>query len=65
MDDAFYTHARLYGLMFPGGGPAVDFYRAEAGRTSSPTSSSHRFGDWSSGPFSADAPLQLCVCESA
>jgi SAM-dependent methyltransferase len=24
-----------------------------------------RFGDWSGGPFSADAPLQLCVCESA
>ena len=28
----FYAHARLYDLMFPGGGPAVDFYRAEANR---------------------------------
>ncbi len=28
----FYSHARLYDLMFPGGGPAVDFYRAEADR---------------------------------
>lgn len=28
--DAFYSHARLYDLMFPGGGPAVDFYRADA-----------------------------------
>ncbi|GAA3291011.1 class I SAM-dependent methyltransferase [Dactylosporangium vinaceum] len=33
MSDAFYSHARLYDLMFPGGGPAVDFYRAEAART--------------------------------
>ncbi len=32
-DEAFYSHAKLYDLMFPGGGPAVDFYRAEAGRT--------------------------------
>ena len=30
--EAFYSNARLYDLMFPGGGPAVDFYRAEAGR---------------------------------
>jgi SAM-dependent methyltransferase len=28
--EAFYSHARLYDLMFPGGGPAVDFYRAAA-----------------------------------
>lgn len=26
MSQAFYSHARLYDLMFPGGGPAVDFY---------------------------------------
>ena len=32
MGEAFYSHARLYDLMFPSGGPAVDFYRAEAGR---------------------------------
>ena len=32
MSEAFYSHARLYDLMFPGGGPAVDFYRAEANR---------------------------------
>ncbi|MFI5714072.1 class I SAM-dependent methyltransferase [Kribbella sp. NPDC051620] len=31
MSDEFYSHARLYDLMFPGG-PAVDFYRAEADR---------------------------------
>ena len=31
-DEEFYSHARLYDLMFPRGGPAVDFYRAEAGR---------------------------------
>jgi SAM-dependent methyltransferase len=24
-----------------------------------------RFGDWAGGPFSGEAPLQLCVCESA
>ena len=30
MSEAFYSHARLYDLMFPGGGPAVDFYRAAA-----------------------------------
>lgn len=23
-----------------------------------------RFGDWSGGPFTSDAPIQLCVCES-
>jgi SAM-dependent methyltransferase len=33
VDEAFYSHAKLYDLMFPGGGPAVDFYRAEAART--------------------------------
>ncbi len=33
VDEAFYSHARLYDLMFPGGGPSVDYYRAEAGRT--------------------------------
>lgn len=33
VDEAFYAQARLYDLMFPGGGPAVDFYRSEAGRT--------------------------------
>ncbi len=33
MDQAFYSHAKLYDLMFPGGGPAVEYYRAEAGRT--------------------------------
>lgn len=32
MSQAFYSHARLYDLMFPGGGPAVDFFRAEADR---------------------------------
>ncbi len=32
MSEAFYSHARLYDLMFPGGGPAVDFYRAGADR---------------------------------
>ena len=32
VDEAFYSHAKLYDLMFPGGGPAVDYYRAEAGR---------------------------------
>ena len=32
MSEAFYSHARLYDLMFPGGGPAVDFYRGGAGR---------------------------------
>lgn len=30
--EAFYAHAKLYDLMFPGGGPAVDFYRADADR---------------------------------
>ena len=24
-----------------------------------------RFGDWSGRPFAGDAPVQLCVCESA
>jgi SAM-dependent methyltransferase len=33
VDETFYSDAKLYDLMFPGGGPAVDFYRAEAGRT--------------------------------
>jgi SAM-dependent methyltransferase len=32
MSQAFYSHARLYDLMFPGGGPAVDFLRAESDR---------------------------------
>ncbi len=32
MSEAFYSHARLYDFMFPGGGPAVDFYLAEARR---------------------------------
>lgn len=32
MSEVFYSHARLYDLMFPGGGPAVGFYRAEADR---------------------------------
>jgi SAM-dependent methyltransferase len=32
MSQAFYSRARLYDLMFPGGGPAVDFYRTEAHR---------------------------------
>jgi SAM-dependent methyltransferase len=32
VSDAFYSNARLYDLMFPGGGPAVDFYRADADR---------------------------------
>lgn len=32
VDEAFYSHAKLYDLMFPGGGPATDYYRAEAGR---------------------------------
>ena len=32
MSEAFYSHARLYDLMFPGDGPAVDFYRAGANR---------------------------------
>src|SRR3954454_17182743 len=34
MSEAFYSHARLYDLMFPVAGPAVDFYRAEADRQS-------------------------------
>lgn len=32
MSEAFYSHARLYDLMFPGRGPAVDFYRTAADR---------------------------------
>jgi SAM-dependent methyltransferase len=32
VSEAFYSHAKLYDLMFRGGGPAVDFYRADAGR---------------------------------
>ena len=32
MSEAFYSHARLYDLMFPGDGAAVDFYRADANR---------------------------------
>lgn len=32
MTESFYAQARLYDLLFPGGGPAVDFYRAEADR---------------------------------
>lgn len=32
MSEAFYSHARLYDLMFPGGGPAVDFYRSDVDR---------------------------------
>jgi SAM-dependent methyltransferase len=32
MSEAFYSQARLYDLMFPGGGPSVDFYLAEARR---------------------------------
>ena len=31
-DETFYARGKLYDLMFPGGGPAVDFYRAQAGR---------------------------------
>ncbi|MFD2024191.1 class I SAM-dependent methyltransferase [Promicromonospora aerolata] len=30
--EAFYAHARLYDRIFPGGGPSVDFYRADANR---------------------------------
>ncbi|WP_020521580.1 class I SAM-dependent methyltransferase [Catelliglobosispora koreensis] len=30
MSEAFYSHARLYDLMFPVSWPAVDFYRTEA-----------------------------------
>jgi SAM-dependent methyltransferase len=32
MSERFYTDGRLYDRLFPGGGPAVDFYRAEADR---------------------------------
>lgn len=49
MSREFYSHARLYDLMFPGGGlQLVD-----------------RLGDWSGSPFAADASLQLCICQSA
>ncbi|MBB6629492.1 class I SAM-dependent methyltransferase [Nocardioides sp. KIGAM211] len=30
MEEAFYAEARLYDLMFPGGGASVEFYRAQA-----------------------------------
>ncbi len=33
MSEGFYSQAKLYDLLFPGGGPAVDFYRAEADRS--------------------------------
>ena len=32
MSREFYSDARMYDLMFPGGGPAVDYYRAEVAR---------------------------------
>ncbi|WP_207782382.1 class I SAM-dependent methyltransferase [Phytoactinopolyspora limicola] len=32
MSEAFYSHARLYDLMFPAAGPAVEFYRAAVNR---------------------------------
>ena len=32
MSERFYSDARLYDRLFPGGEPAVDFYRAEADR---------------------------------
>ena len=32
MSEQFYSDARLYDRLFPGGGQAVDFYRAEADR---------------------------------
>lgn len=32
MSEAFYSQARLYDLMFPSGGPSVDFYLAQAKR---------------------------------
>jgi SAM-dependent methyltransferase len=32
MSDTIYSHARVYDLMFPGGGPGTDFYRAAADR---------------------------------
>jgi SAM-dependent methyltransferase len=32
VSDGFYSDARLYDLMFPGDGAAVEFYRADAGR---------------------------------
>ena len=32
MSQSFYSHAKLYDLMFPGGGPAVEFYRDYAER---------------------------------
>jgi SAM-dependent methyltransferase len=32
MSEEFYSDARLYDLMFPGGGPAVDFYRDSVNR---------------------------------
>jgi SAM-dependent methyltransferase len=32
MSEGFYSHPRLYDQVFPGGGPATDFYRAQANR---------------------------------
>lgn len=32
MSERFYSYAKLYHLLFPGGGPAVDFYRTQADR---------------------------------
>jgi SAM-dependent methyltransferase len=32
MSVGFYAHPQLYDLLFPGGGPAAEFYRAEADR---------------------------------
>jgi SAM-dependent methyltransferase len=32
MSEEFYSHAKIYDLMFPGSGPAVEFYRAQAER---------------------------------
>ena len=32
MSEEFYSQARLYDLMFPGGGPAADFYLASDDR---------------------------------
>ena len=32
MSERFYSHARLYDRLFPGGEPPVDFYKAEADR---------------------------------
>ncbi|WP_109505689.1 class I SAM-dependent DNA methyltransferase [Nocardioides speluncae] len=32
MSEDFYSHSKIYDLMFPGSGPAVEFYRAQAER---------------------------------